>query len=113
MRGQFATALAFGLLAAAPVYAQSGQALNAAQKQGQQILFTSCGLCHTQPNINSPHMAPALSKETLGGNAQDIVAFVQQGTETMPGFRFMYSDQELATVAEYLKTVEPEHEEKK
>ena len=113
MHEKFATAFAIGFLAATPVLAQTGPALNAIQKQGQQILYTSCGLCHTAPDINNPHMAPALSKETLGGSVPDIVAFVKEGTATMPGFKYSYSDAELTAVAEFLKTVEPEHHEEK
>ena len=112
MQVKFATAFALGLLVAAPVMA-AGPALNAAQQHGQYILMTSCGLCHTPPDINNPHMAPALSKETLGGSVPDIVAFIKSGTEKMPGFQYTYTDQDLTAVAEYLKTVEPSHEEKK
>ncbi len=101
------------LWGASAAVAQTGPALNAVQKQGQQILYTSCGLCHTAPNINSPHMAPALSKETLGGSVPDIVAFIKSGTATMPAFQYSYSDAELTAVAEYLKTIEPEHHEEK
>lgn len=108
MIGRTAAGLALILVGGA---AQAA-ALTPKQAMGQRILMTSCGLCHTKPDINSPHMAPALSRETLGGSAPDIVAFIKGGTATMPGFEYTYSDDQLAAVADYLSTVPPEADEK-
>jgi mono/diheme cytochrome c family protein len=109
MLGRLAVGLAFVLSGGAA----SAQTLTPKQALGQRIVMTSCGLCHTKPDINNPHMAPWLSKATLNGSAPDIVAFIKSGTATMPGFEYTYSDAELAAVADYLSTVPPEADEAK
>jgi mono/diheme cytochrome c family protein len=111
MQWRLAVALAFAFFGAS-AKAQS-QALTPKQAVGQRIMMTSCGLCHTPPDINNSHMAPALSRETLNGSAPDIIAFIKAGTATMPGFEYTYNDEQLAAVADYLSTVAPEAGEKK
>jgi mono/diheme cytochrome c family protein len=100
-------AVVLGLVIGAsdPVVAE--EALSPRQALGQRILLTSCGLCHTKPDLVNPHMAPPLSRATLAGDQAAMVQFIKQGTETMPGFRYTYSDAQLAAVADYLSTVAP------
>ena len=47
--------------------------LDAAQKQGRQLLAQSCGVCHLPPALGARTYGPQLSRETAGGN-DDVMA---------------------------------------
>jgi mono/diheme cytochrome c family protein len=102
------TAWTFVILAAG-LTVQSAQAapLTDQEKLGRQLFTQHCGICHTKPTLTSPLYGPALSKETLGGDPQAVTTFIKQGTDRMPGFRFMLNDQQVSAVAAFLKTMNP------
>lgn len=72
---------------------------------GERLFLTSCGLCHQAPDLINKAPAPALSKATLNGDAGDIAQFIKTGTDTMPSFKYTYSDAEIDAIAHYIITL--------
>jgi mono/diheme cytochrome c family protein len=94
------------VFAAASASAQQ-PALNDTQKLGQALFVQSCGVCHLKPQLNSPQFGPVLSRESASGNENAIRQVIANGTPRMPGFKYHFSETEIAAVASYLKTVPP------
>ena len=83
----------------------SAYAQDASPEQGRKLFYQSCGVCHTKPTITAPLYGPALSKDTLGGDAGAMVDFISLGTAKMPGFQHVFSKPQIQAIAAYLKTV--------
>ena len=60
------------------------------QNLALRLFNQSCRVCHTKPQFSSPQYGPALSKETLGGNADALREFIRNGTARMPGFKYHF-----------------------
>lgn len=83
----------------------AGAALNDTQLIGRRLFTQSCGVCHSKPVITSGQYGPVLSKETLGGQSDVMVQFISNGTPRMPGFKYTYTQDQIAAIAAYLLTV--------
>lgn len=83
--------------------------LNDAQKLGQRLFYQSCVVCHTKPQITSGQFGPVLSKDTLGGQEDAMHAFISNGTERMPGFKYQFEPAQIDAIVAYLKTVPAPH----
>jgi mono/diheme cytochrome c family protein len=94
------------VFAAASASAQE-PALNDSQKLGQSLFVQSCGVCHLQPQLNSPRYAPALSRDSASGNENAMRQVITNGTPRMPGFKYLFTETQIASIASYLKTVPP------
>ena len=92
-------------LAAAPAFAQN---LDATQKTGQHLFNQSCRVCHAKPQLTSVQYGPVLSKVSASGSAQAMHEVIANGTPRMPGFRYHFSETQIAAIASYLKTVPPQ-----
>ena len=110
MRKSLLPLFALGLFPAIslPVHAQ--QAANApltdAQKEGRRIFEQRCAVCHTLPSIVSKRYGPALYKEIVEDNDDNIRDVILEGREgLMPGFKYGLSRTEIDSIIEYLKTV--------
>ena len=77
--------------------------LNDTQKMGQMLYEQSCGICHVKPHLMAPVFGPILSQETLEGREELIRAFITNGSARMPGFKIMYSPEQIAAIASYIK----------
>jgi mono/diheme cytochrome c family protein len=86
---------------------QSGPALNAQQLEGLRHFNQACRVCHTKPQMTSPQYAPVLNGASLGGNQDAMRAFIANGTERMPGFRYHFKPAEIDALVAYLKSVQP------
>ena len=95
------------VLAAAGASAQEPP-LNDNQKLGQALFVQSCGVCHLRPQLNSPQFAPVLSRESASGNEDAMRQVIANGTPRMPGFRYHFTETQIAAIASYLKTVLPQ-----
>ena len=95
------------VLAAANASAQQPQ-LNDTQKLGQSLFVQSCGVCHLPPQLNAPRFAPALSRESASGNEDGMRQIITNGSPRMPGFKYQFSETQIAAIASYLKTVAPQ-----
>ena len=76
-------------------------------KIGERLVGQSCVVCHYAPQITSGSYAPALSKDTLGGNAEVMHALIAEGSPRMPGFKYQFKPQEIDAIVAYIKTLPP------
>ena len=99
-------------IAAVVVFAAAGAsaqqpALNDTQKLGQTLFVQSCGVCHLKPLLGAPQFGPALSRDSASGNEGAMRQVIADGTLRMPGFKFTFTEPQIAAIAAYLKTVPP------
>lgn len=83
-----------------PARAQSDQ-----RALGMRLFNQSCRVCHTKPQLTSPQYGPALSMNTLGGNADALHQFISNGTPRMPGFKYTFKPAEIDAIVAYIKTI--------
>ena len=83
----------------------AGPPLNDTQKLGQSLFVQSCGVCHLKPLLNAPQFAPVLSRESASGNEDAMRQVISNGTPRMPGFKYTFTETQIAAIAAYLKTV--------
>ena len=91
-----------------PVRAQqtSTAPLTDAQKEGRRIFQQRCAVCHTLPTVVSKRFGPALYKEIVEDNEDNIRDTVMEGREgLMPGFKYGLKREEIDSIIDYLKTV--------
>jgi mono/diheme cytochrome c family protein len=76
------------------------------QKDGRRIFQQRCAVCHTLPTVVSKRYGPALYKEIVQDNDDNIRDVITDGREgLMPGFKYGLSRSEIDSIVEYLKTV--------
>ena len=95
------------VFAAASASAQQPE-LNDTQKLGQSLFVQSCGVCHLKPQLTAVQFAPVLSRDSASGNEDAVRQVIASGTPRMPGFKYMFSETQIAAIASYLKTVPPQ-----
>jgi mono/diheme cytochrome c family protein len=96
------------LLGSAPAFAQqsSPTPLTDAQKEGRRIFQQRCAVCHTLPTVVSKRYGPAIYKEIVQDNEENIRDVIMDGREgLMPGFKYGLSRAEIDFIIEYLRTV--------
>ena len=102
-------AMGFSLALSLPLRAQqssSGPALTDTQKEGRRIFQQRCAVCHTLPTVVSRRYGPALYKEIVEDNDDNIRDIIMEGREgMMPGFKYGMTRAEIDSIIEYLKTV--------
>jgi mono/diheme cytochrome c family protein len=104
----FLIGLGFILAISLPLRAQqsSGAPLTDMQKDGRRIFQQRCAVCHTLPTVVSKRYGPALYKEIVEDNEDNIRDTILEGREgLMPGFKYGLTRAEVDSIIEYLKTV--------
>ncbi len=97
--------LLFVLAAAAPAaYAQQTN-LNETQLLGRQVFAQSCGICHLQPSLGVKTYGPLLNKAAAAGNDEVMRAFIVNGSERMPAFKYYLKPAEIDAIIAYVRTV--------
>ena len=91
---------------AAAAAAQDGAAADQV-KLGERLTNQSCVVCHFAPQITSGTYAPALSRDSLSGNAAVMHQFIADGTAHMPGFKYQFKPQQIDAIVAYIKTFQP------
>src|SRR5713101_3024029 len=97
------SALLFALAAAA-AHAQQTD-LNETQRLGRQVFAQSCGICHLQPSLGVKTYGPMLNKATAAGNDEVMRAFIVNGSDRMPAFKYYLKPAEIDAIIAYVKTV--------
>jgi mono/diheme cytochrome c family protein len=103
-----ATLFAIALLAAGASAASAqpfpaSATLSPTQKLGRALFAQHCMVCHVSTQLTSPgHYGPSLSGPMFGGNEDIIVAFVTNGTEKMPSFKYVFDQQQIRAIAAYV-----------
>ena len=90
-----------------PLRAQKAAAapLTEPQREGRRIFQQRCAVCHTLPTVVSKRYGPALYKEIVEDNEENIRDTILEGREgLMPGFKYGLTRAEVDSVVEYLKT---------
>jgi mono/diheme cytochrome c family protein len=72
---------------------------------GERLFEQSCVVCHKIPQIDATAYAPALSMNTLGGNADAIHQVISDGTARMPGFKIQFTPTQIDAIVAYIKTI--------
>jgi len=91
-----------------PVCAQqSGPVPDARQLEGLRHFNQACRVCHTKPQMASPQYAPVLNGASLAGSEGAMRAYIANGTERMPGFRYHFKPAEIDAIVSYLKSIPP------
>ena len=84
----------------------SGTPLTEAQKDGRRIFQQRCAVCHTLPTVVSKRYGPALYKELVEDNEDNIRDTIAEGRQgLMPGFKYGLTRAEIDSIVVYLKTV--------
>jgi mono/diheme cytochrome c family protein len=91
-------------LAAAHAHAQRSD-LNETQLLGRQVFAQSCGICHLQPSLGVKTFGPVLNKATAAGNDEVMRAFIVNGTDRMPAFKYYLKPAEIDAIIAYVKAV--------
>jgi mono/diheme cytochrome c family protein len=91
-------------LAAATAHAQQTD-LNETQRLGRQVFAQSCGICHLQPSLGVKTYGPVLNKTAAAGNDEVMRAFIVNGTERMPAFKYYLKPAEIDAIIAYVRTV--------
>jgi len=105
----FLGALVFFVSVLPPLRAQQsnpGTSLTDTQKEGRRIFQQRCAVCHTPPTIVSKRYGPALYKEIVEDNDDNIREAILEGRQDMmPSFKYTLKRAEIDSIIEYLKTV--------
>ena len=100
------TLVAVALPALAQQSSPAPAPLSDTQKEGRRIFQQRCAVCHTLPTVVSKRYGPALYKELVEDNDDNIRNTILDGREgLMPGFKYGLSRGEIDSIIEYLKTV--------
>jgi mono/diheme cytochrome c family protein len=83
--------------------------LTETEQRGQVLFDRHCASCHPRTPVPGA-VAPTVSRESQGGQAELMADIIRKGTPRMPGFANRLGDPEVDAIVEYLKTVPaPEH----
>jgi|ERR1051326_4194170 mono/diheme cytochrome c family protein len=83
--------------------------LTETEQRGQALFNRHCASCHPRTPVPGA-VAPAVSRESQGGQAELMGDIIRKGTPRMPGFANRLGDPEIDAIVQYLKTVPaPEH----
>jgi mono/diheme cytochrome c family protein len=96
------------LASAAPaVYSQvaGSDGLNPTQLEGRQVFAQSCGVCHLQPSLGVKTYGPILNKAAAAGNDEVMRAFIVNGSERMPAFKYYLKPAEIDAIIAYVRTI--------
>jgi mono/diheme cytochrome c family protein len=85
-------------------YAQRSD-LNETQLLGRQVFAQSCGICHLQPSLGVKTFGPLLNKTAAAGSDEVMRAFIVNGTDRMPAFKYYLKPAEIDAIIAYLRTV--------
>jgi mono/diheme cytochrome c family protein len=107
MRRAVSTALILLAAADPAAYAQQGD-LNETQLRGRQVFAQSCGICHLRPSLGVKTYGPVLDKGATAGNDEVMRAFIVNGTDRMPAFKYYLKPAEIDAIVAYLRTVPAE-----
>jgi len=81
--------------------------LDETQTLGRSLFLQSCGVCHLPPQLGAPRYAPRLSRDSAGGNANNMREVIANGTPRMPGFKSTFTTDQIAAIAAFLMTIPP------
>lgn len=73
---------------------------------GRNLFTQHCVVCHVKTLVTAVRTyGPALSKNSLGGQADVMREFIGNGTPNMPGFKYSLAPAEIGAIVAYIKTL--------
>lgn len=84
---------------------QAEGALDATQSLGRQVFAQSCGICHLQPSMGVKTYGPRLDKAAANGSDEVMRAFILNGSERMPAFKYYLKPAEIDAIIAYVRTL--------
>ena len=109
MRHGVSTLLMVVATAAPAVYAQPTDLRETqpseTQRLGRQVFAQSCGICHLQPSLGVKTYGPMLNQATAAGNDEVVRAFIVNGSDRMPAFKYYLKPAEIDAIIAYVRTV--------
>jgi mono/diheme cytochrome c family protein len=84
---------------------QGASALNETQLLGRQVFAQSCGICHLQPSMGVKTYGPPLDKTAANGSDDVMRAFILNGTDRMPSFKYYLKPAEVDAIIAYVRTL--------
>ena len=100
-----APTLLLALATGAPAAQAQQSDLDETQRLGRQVFAQSCGICHLQPSLGVKTYGSALNKAAAGGNDEVMRAFIVNGTDRMPAFKYYLKPAEIDAIIAYVRTV--------
>ena len=97
--------LLMALAAAAPAVQAQAADLTVTQQRGRQVFAQSCGICHLKPALGVKTYGPPLNRTSAGGSDEAMRAFIVNGSERMPAFKYSLKPEEIDAIIAYLSTV--------
>src|SRR5258706_8849087 len=85
-------------------YAKKGN-LNKPQGLGRQFFARWWGMCHLNPPLGVKPYGPMLNKAATAGNDEVMRAFIVNGTDRMPAFKYYLKPAEIDAIIAYVRTV--------
>jgi mono/diheme cytochrome c family protein len=98
-------ALLLVLAPATPAALAQPTQLSETQLLGRQVFAQSCGICHLQPSLGVKTYGPTLNKAATAGNDDVMRAFIVNGTDRMPAFKYYLKPAEIDAIIAYLRAV--------
>ena len=92
------------LALAAPAWAQPAP-LDAGERLGRQLFIQHCAVCHMKPALTAGLYGPALSRDSLNGNAEVMRIFIREGSPRMPAFKYEFTPDQINAIIRFLQTV--------
>ena len=68
-------------------------------------LAQSCGVCHLPPSMGAKTYGPALNKAAAAGNDEVMRAFILNGSDRMPAFKYYLAPADVDAIIAYVRTV--------
>jgi mono/diheme cytochrome c family protein len=102
--GLWKCCLAAFLLASGPAAHAQDEGLSDTQREGRRLFSQNCTICHLTPEKGANTYGPLLHKASAGGNDDLMRAFIVNGTQRMPAFKFHLGEAEINAVIAYLRT---------
>jgi mono/diheme cytochrome c family protein len=65
----------------------------------------SCGICHLSPSMGAKTYGPPLNKAAAAGNDEVMRAFILNGSDRMPAFKYYLKPPEIDAIIAYVRTV--------
>ena len=81
--------------------------LTQSQELGRILTSQSCVVCHFPLQRGAHTYGPRLSRESAGGDDTALREIIGNGTPRMPGFKYMFNDDQMSAVIQYIKTLPP------
>ena len=101
----FVVGTAFSFLAAPAAAQKAADNLNDTQRHGRKLLAQNCGVCHLVLVRGTKTYGPPLTKVAAANSDELARAFITNGSNRMPAFKYHLKPAEIDAIIAYIRTV--------